>query len=331
MQQLINDPGTVITDALRGLAFAHPELHVDHTHRIVTRATPKAEGLVGLVSGGGSGHEPLHAGYVGHGMLDAACTGEVFTSPTPDQVLEAIRAADRGAGVLLIVKHYSGDVMNFEMGAELAAAEGFEVRTVLVADDVAVEESTFTAGRRGVAGTILVEKLAGAAAEEGLDLDEVLAVAEQAAANVRTMGVALSSCSTPAAGKPTFELPAGEMEVGIGIHGEPGRRREPFTNARDVARILVEAVLADLDFTDDEVVCLVNGMGATPMMELYVVAAEVAALLDSAGVRVARAMVGDFVTSLDMAGCSVTLMRADAHTLRRFDAPARTPAWTQVS
>ncbi|WP_296138079.1 dihydroxyacetone kinase subunit DhaK [uncultured Tessaracoccus sp.] len=331
MKKLINAPDTVVRDMLRGIEAMHPECRVDHTNRVVLRARPKADGKVAVVSGGGSGHEPLHAGYVGEGMLDAACVGEVFTSPTPDQVLAATTAVDGGAGVLHIVKNYTGDVMNFEMGAELAQAEGIDVRTVVVADDVAVEDSTFTAGRRGVAGTALVEKIVGAAAEEGMALDELVGLAERVAANVRTMGLALTSCVTPAAGTPTFDLPDDEMEVGIGIHGEPGRHREPFVDAAHATRALLDPVLADLDFPDADVVLLVNGTGGTPLMELYVVAAEAHDLLAERGVRVARRKVGDVVTSLEMQGCSLTLLRADAEMLRLLDAPAHTPAWTQVT
>lgn len=326
MKKLINSPDALIGDALHGIEAAHDSLLVDHEHRVVRRRRPKAQGKVALVSGGGSGHEPLHAGFVGTGMLDAACVGEVFTSPAPDQILAATQAVDGGAGVLYIVKNYSGDVMNFEMGAELAADLGIEVRSVIVADDVAVEDSTYTAGRRGVAGTMLLEKIVGAAAEEGMALDDLVSLAERVAASVRSMGVALTSCATPAAGHPTFDLPEDEMEVGIGIHGEPGRHRERFTDARDVARQLVEPILHDLEFRDSDVVLLVNGMGGTPLIELYVVFAEVRALLDAAGVRIARSLVGNYVTSLEMAGCSVTLLRADAEMLRLHDAPVHTPA-----
>ncbi|NLE97384.1 MAG: dihydroxyacetone kinase subunit DhaK [Propionibacterium sp.] len=321
MKKLINSPGTVIADALRGIEVSDNRVRVDHTHRIVLRKEPKADGKVALVSGGGSGHEPLHAGFVGEGMLDAACAGEMFTSPTPDQIVAAIDAADTGAGTLLIVKNYTGDVMNFEMGAELTGAQ---VRTVLVADDVAVEDSTFTAGRRGVAGTMIVEKIAGAAAEEGMGLDDVASLARAVAASTRSMGMALTSCTVPAAGRPTFDLPEHEMEIGIGIHGEPGRHREPFTDAAHIARQLVEPVLADLNFGDSDVILLVNGMGGTPLIELYVMVAEVTALLEAADVRIARCLVGNYVTSLDMAGCSVTLTRAEPEWLRLYDEPVNT-------
>ncbi|GAB1645411.1 dihydroxyacetone kinase subunit DhaK [Krasilnikovia sp. MM14-A1259] len=327
MRKLINDPATVVTDALHGVAAAHPELRVDHDHRIVVRGDAPVRGKVGLVSGGGSGHEPLHAGFVGPGMLDAACAGEIFTSPVPDQVVAATRAVDGSAGVLHIVKNYTGDVMNFEMAAEIVQAEtGVEIATVVTDDDVAVQDSLYTAGRRGVGVTVLLEKIAGAAAEQGRPLAEVAGVARRVAANGRSMGVALTSCTVPAAGKPTFDLPDGQLELGIGIHGEPGRRRVPAAPAHEIAGMLVEPILADLDFTGGPVIAFVNGMGATPLIELYVMYREVAALLDAAGVAVARSLVGPYVTSLDMAGCSVTLCRADDELLRLWDAPVRTPA-----
>jgi dihydroxyacetone kinase-like protein len=257
-------------------------------------------------------------------MLDAACCGEMFTSPTPDQMLAATTEVDGGAGVLHIVKNYTGDVMNFEMAAELAAEAGVRVATVLVADDVAVEDSTWTAGRRGVGTTVLLEKIVGAAAEEGRDLTAVVELARRVADGGRSMGVALTSCTVPAAGKPTFDLPDDEMEIGIGIHGEPGRRREPLAAASSIARQLVEPILADLDFTGSPAIALLNGMGATPLLELYVVYGEVAALLEAAGVAVARNLVGNYITSLDMAGCSLTLLRADDDILGLWDAPVAT-------
>jgi dihydroxyacetone kinase-like protein len=328
MNQLINDPANVVADALRGIADAHPELHVDHENRIVRRGDAPVEGKVGLVSGGGSGHEPLHAGFVGPGMLDAACAGEIFTSPVPDQIMAATKAVDGGAGVLHIVKNYTGDVMNFEMAAELAAAEtGVTVQAVVTDDDVAVQDSLYTAGRRGVGVTVLVEKIAGAAAAQRRPLAQVADIARKVNANGRSMGVALSSCTVPTAGKPTFDLPDGQMEVGIGIHGEPGRRRVPLAPAAEIAEMLVSPILGDLDFTGrDGVIAFVNGMGATPLIELYVVYHEVAAILAKAGVSVARSLVGPYITSLDMAGCSVTLLKADDEILRLWDAPVRTPA-----
>jgi dihydroxyacetone kinase-like protein len=328
MKKLINDPADVVADALRGIALAHPDLRVDHENRVVFRGDAPVRGKVGLVSGGGSGHEPMHAGFVGPGMLDAACAGEVFTSPVPDQVVAATRGVDGGAGVLHIVKNYTGDVLNFDMAAELVAAESdIEVAAVVTDDDVAVTDSLYTAGRRGVGVTVLVEKLAGAAAEEGRPLSEVAGIARRVNAGGRSMGLALTSCTVPAAGRPTFDLPDDEMEVGIGIHGEPGRRRVPLAPAREIAEMLVEPVLADLDLTGGEgVIAFVNGMGATPLIELYLMYAEVAAVLEKAGIGIARNLVGSYMTSLDMAGCSVTLLKADEELLRLWDAPVRTPA-----
>jgi phosphoenolpyruvate---glycerone phosphotransferase subunit DhaK len=327
MKKLINDPADVITEALRGMALAHPELRIDHTNRIIYRGDAPVSGKVALISGGGSGHEPLHGGFVGAGMLDAACAGEIFTSPVPDQMLEATKNVDGGAGVLHIVKNYTGDVMNFEMAAELAQAEGFDVESVIVDDDVAVQDSTYTAGRRGVGATVLVEKLAGAAADQGRNLAEVVGVARRVNQSARSMGVALTSCTVPAVGHPTFDLPEDEIELGIGIHGEPGRQRLPLQPARAIAELMLEPILADLDFTgDDGVILFVNSMGATPPLELYVMYAEVAAILEKAGVTIARSLVGPYITSLDMAGCSVTLLRLDDELLRLWDHPVNTPA-----
>jgi dihydroxyacetone kinase-like protein len=326
MRKLINDPADVVAEALRGMALAHPELRVDHENRIVFRAGGPVQGKVGLLSGGGSGHEPMHGGFVGPGMLDAACAGEVFTSPVPDQVVEATKGVDGGAGVLHVVKNYTGDVLNFEMAAELVAADaGTEVATVVVDDDVAVQDSLYTAGRRGVGLTVLLEKIVGAAAEQGRALKEVADLAQQVNGQGRSMGMALSSCTVPAAGHPTFDLPEGEMELGVGIHGEPGRRRLPAAPAREVAEMLLEPVLADLDFTAGPAIVFVNGLGATPLIELYLLYADVRAVLEKAGVAVARSLVGPYMTSLDMAGASVTLLQADDDLLRLWDAPVRTP------
>ena len=327
MKKLINDPAEVVTEALRGMAVAHPELRVDHTNRIIYRGDAPVAGKVGLISGGGSGHEPLHGGFVGPGMLDAACPGEIFTSPVPDQMVEATKNVDGGAGVLQIVKNYTGDVMNFDMAAELAVAEGITIESVVVNDDVAVKDSTYTAGRRGVGATVLVEKLAGAAADQGRGLVEVAAVARHANAAARSMGVALTSCTVPAVGHPTFELSDTEIEVGIGIHGEPGRQRLPLRPARAVADLMLDPILADLDFSGEHgVILFVNSMGATPLIELYVMYHQVATILDKAGIRIARSLVGPYITSLDMAGCSVTLMRADNELLQLWDHPVNTPA-----
>ena len=327
MKKLINDPANVVAEALQGLAAAHPELRVDAQNKIIFRGDAPVTGKVGLVSGGGSGHEPMHCGFVGLGMLDAACAGEVFTSPVPDQMMAATRGVDGGAGVLHVVKNYTGDVMNFEMAAELAAAEsGTPVVSVITNDDVAVQDSLYTAGRRGVGVTVLLEKITGAAAEQGRSLAEVADVARKVNAQGRSMGMALTSCTVPAAGKPTFDLPEGEMELGIGIHGEPGRRRLPVAPAKQVAELLCEPILADLDFTSgDGVIAFVNGMGGTPLIELYVMYAEVASILAKSGVTVARSLVGPYMTSLEMAGCSVTLLKVDDDLLRLWDAPVRTP------
>jgi phosphoenolpyruvate---glycerone phosphotransferase subunit DhaK len=326
MKKLINDTADVVTEALRGVELAHPQLRVDLENKVVFRGDAPVRGKVGLISGGGSGHEPLHGGFVGPGMLDAACAGEVFTSPVPDQMLAATQGVDGGAGVLHIVKNYTGDVMNFEMAAELAAAEGVEVEAVVTDDDVAVQDSLYTAGRRGVGVTVLLEKIVGAAAEEGRDLKAVADVARKVDANGRSMGMALTSCTVPAAGRPTFDLPDDQMEIGIGIHGEPGRRRVPLAPAREVAEMLVEPIIKDLDFTGgDGVLAFVNGMGATPLLELYLMYGEIAAVLERAGVRVARSLVGPYITSLDMAGCSLTLLKMDDELVRLWDAPVNTP------
>ena len=324
MKKLINSPDDVLAEALKGVDAADENVRVDHTHRVIFRAEPTRPGKVAVISGGGSGHEPLHSGFVGVGMLDAACAGQVFTSPTPDQILAATVGTDAGAGVLHVVKNYTGDVMNFEMAAELAAEQGIRVETVVVADDVAVEDSLYTAGRRGVGLTVLLEKIVGAAAEEGRDLDAVVEVANKVTGHGRSMGMALTSCTVPAAGKPTFELPEDQMEIGIGIHGEPGRHREPLTGAKDIARQLVEPILADHDFAGSETIVMVNGMGGTPLIELYLMYGEVRTLLDAAGVTVVRNLVGNYITSLDMAGCSVTVAKVDDELLALWDAPVRT-------
>ena len=328
MKKLINDPQNVVAEALLGIEAAHPELNVDHQHKIIYRGDAPRRGKVGIVSGGGSGHEPLHGGFVGLGMLDAACAGEVFTSPVPDQMLAATKLVDGGAGVLHVVKNYTGDVMNFDMAAELAAAEsGGQVLSVVTDDDVAVQDSTWTAGRRGVGVTVLLEKIAGAAAEQGRPLEQVADIARQVNASGRSMGLALTSCTVPAAGKPTFELGEDEMELGVGIHGEPGRQRVPLATAREIAEMLVEPVLADLPFTkNDNVIAFVNGLGGTPLIELYLMYHEVDRILAAHGVQVARSLVGPYITSLDMAGTSVTLLKVDENLLSLWDAPVNTPA-----
>ncbi|MFC9701326.1 dihydroxyacetone kinase subunit DhaK [Streptomyces sp. NPDC056943] len=325
MKMLINVPETVVADALRGMAAAHPELTVDVERRIVLRRDAPVAGKVALVSGGGSGHEPLHGGFVGPGMLAAACPGEIFTSPVPDQMVRAAAAVDSGAGVLFVVKNYTGDVLNFEMAAELAEDEGIQVAKVLVDDDVAVTDSLYTAGRRGTGGTLFVEKIAGAAAEEGAPLERVEAIARRVDERSRSFGVALSACTTPAKGSPTFDLPDGELELGVGIHGEPGRERRAMMTSREIADYAVDAVVEDLRPTGP-VLALVNGMGGTPLLELYGFNAEVQRVLTERRIPVARTLVGNYVTSLDMAGCSVTLCQVDEELLRLWDAPVQTPA-----
>jgi phosphoenolpyruvate---glycerone phosphotransferase subunit DhaK len=327
VKKLINDPADVVRDALRGIAAAHPELRVDVEQRFVVRADAPQQGKVGLVSGGGSGHEPLHAGFVGPGMLTAAVPGEVFTSPVPDQILAATQAASGGAGVVHVVKNYTGDVLNFQLAAELADDDGIKVESVLVNDDVAVQDSLYTAGRRGTGGTVVVEKVAGALAEEGAEVDKVAAAGRKANEASRSFGIALTSCVTPASGAPTFELGQDEIELGIGIHGEPGRERRPIGPASELAEIAAAAILEDMPFDrGDNALVIVNGMGGTPQIELYVVFNEVVRILGDRGVTVARSLVGNYVTSLEMAGCMLTLTKLDDELTRLWDAPVSTPA-----
>ena len=328
MKKLINDPRSVVDESVQGFGLAHADLvTVSADPTFITRKDAPVSGKVGLVSGGGSGHEPLHAGYVGKGMLDAAVPGAVFTSPTPDQILPATLAVDSGAGVVHIVKNYTGDVLNFETAAELAEAEGISVRTVLVNDDVAVEDSLYTAGRRGVGGTVLVEKIAGAAAERGDDLDAVAAIGDRVNANVRTMGVALSACTVPHAGTPSFDLNEDEVEIGIGIHGEPGRHRIPLESADGITDRLLEPVLADLGITSgDKVLLFVNGMGGTPMSELYIVYRRAVQVLADRGAAVERSLVGNYITALEMQGCSISVLRLDEELTALWDAPVHTAA-----
>ncbi len=324
MKKLINSTDTVVTDALAGMAAAHPSLAVDLDLKIITRADSPHTGKVGLVSGGGSGHEPLHGGYVGYGMLDAACAGEVFTSPVPDQMLAATKAVNGGAGVLHIVKNYTGDVLNFQMAAELADDDGIEVVSVVTNDDVAVQDSLYTAGRRGVGATVFVEKIAGARAEEGASLAEVADVARAVNERSRSLGVALTSCTVPAAGKPTFELGESEIEMGIGIHGEPGRERVQMATARELAGTVLDAIHDDMPLFDDLLV-MVNGMGGTPLLELYILFNEVQKILKDRGARVTRNLVGNYITSLEMQGFSVTVCRLTDELTRLWDAPVETP------
>lgn len=328
MKKLINDPADVVTEALEGMALAHPDLvRVSTDPAYVVRADAPVRGKVAVLSGGGSGHEPLHGGFVGAGMLSAAVPGAVFTSPTPDPVLAATKAVDGGAGVLHLVKNYTGDVLNFETAAELAAADGVEVRSVVIDDDVAVTDSLYTAGRRGVGGTVLLEKLVGAAAERGDDLDACEALARRVVAEVRSMGLALTSCTVPHAGTPTFDLGEDEVEIGIGIHGEPGRERIALEPADALVARLLTPVVEDLPFASgDRAVLLTNGMGGTPLVELYIVHRAAERLLADRGVTVERRLVGNFITSLEMQGCSLSLLRVDDELLELWDAPVRTPA-----
>ncbi|WP_159622274.1 dihydroxyacetone kinase subunit DhaK [Ruania rhizosphaerae] len=330
MKKLINDPQAVVAESVEGFVAAHADLVVssgDEEKLFVSRAGGAMSGKVGLVSGGGSGHEPLHAGFVGLGMLDAAVPGAVFTSPTPDPIVAATVAADGGAGVLHIVKNYTGDVLNFETAAELAELEDVTVTSVIVDDDVAVQDSLYTAGRRGVAGTVLVEKIAGAAAERGDDLETVAAIATRVNENVRSMGVALTACTVPHAGKPSFDLAEDEIEIGIGIHGEPGRERIPAASADEITERLLTAVADDLQVASgDRLVLLVNGMGGTPASELYIVYRQARALLEQRGASVERSLVGNYVTSLEMQGASVTVLRLDDELLSLYDAPVHTAA-----
>ena len=324
MKKLINDVETVLAESLDGFAAAHADIVTLGAERQFVRRRNVKPGKVALISGGGSGHEPLHAGFVGIGMLDAACPGQVFTSPTPDQMLAAAQSVEAGAGVLFIVKNYSGDMMNFEMAAEMLDREN---ATVIVNDDVAVENSTYTTGRRGVAGTLIVEKIVGAAAERGSKLAELKSLGDAVNKATASMGVALTSCTVPAAGKPTFQIGIDEMEMGVGIHGEPGRRRVKHTTADEIAEELTGSILKDLSLKPgQEVILLVNGFGGTPLLELYVMVHAARKVLAGAGVKVARFLTGSYVTSLEMAGCSITVSAADSTTLALWDAPVHTAA-----
>jgi phosphoenolpyruvate---glycerone phosphotransferase subunit DhaK len=326
VKKLINKPEDVVTEELQGIAAAHPDLvNVHFNPNFVVRADAPIEGKVAIVSGGGSGHEPMHGGFVGLGMLDAACPGEVFTSPTPDQMLDATKAVSGGAGVLHIVKNYTGDVMNFEMAAELARSEGIEVEAVVIDDDVAVQDSLYTAGRRGVGTTVLAEKICGAAAEELRPLSEVAELCRKVNANGRSMGMALTSCIVPAAGTPTFELGDDEIEIGIGIHGEPGRERVKLASSAEIVERLATPIASDLPFQQgDEVLAFVNGMGGTPLIERYIVYNDLKRFLDERGIMIARNLIGPYITSLEMAGCSITLLKLDDELTRLWDAPVKT-------
>jgi dihydroxyacetone kinase-like protein len=324
MKKLINAPDDVVTDALAGLAAAHPSLRLDAENKVVIRGDAPRSGKVGLVSGGGSGHEPLHGGFVGYGMLDAACAGEVFTSPVPDQMLAATQAVNGGAGVLHIVKNYTGDILNFQLAAELADDEGIEVVSVVVNDDVAVQDSLYTAGRRGVGATVFVEKIAGALAEEGAPLADVAAIAREVNERSRSFGVALTSATLPAVGKPSFELAESEIEFGIGIHGEPGRERTTLTSANDLADKVLDAIGDDMPLSGDLLV-MVNGMGGTPLIELYGAFNEVSTYVTGHGARIARNLVGNYITSLEMQGFSVTVCHLTDTLADLWDAPVDTP------
>ncbi|MFR5739402.1 MAG: dihydroxyacetone kinase subunit DhaK [Coprococcus sp.] len=327
MKKIMNNVDAVENEMVLGMVKAYPQyIKKLDCGNVVVRARKK-EGKVALISGGGSGHEPAHGGFVGEGMLDAAVAGPVFTSPTPDQIYEGIKAIATDKGVFMVVKNYTGDVMNFEMAAEMAETDGIPVKYVVTNDDVAVQDSLYTVGRRGVAGTIFVHKIAGAKAEEGAELEAVQAVAQKVVDNVRTMGMAIKPCTVPAAGKPGFELSDDEMEVGIGIHGEPGTHREPLKKADEIVDMLLEKILADIDYADSEVAVLINGAGGTPLMELFIVNNHVSDVLAAKGIKVYKTFVGNYMTSIEMDGLSISLLRLDDEMKKLLDAKADTPAF----
>lgn len=328
MKKLINKPEDVVKESLAGVAAAHGDLvKVHYDPNFVVRVDAPIQGKVGVISGGGSGHEPMHGGFVGRGMLDAACPGDVFTSPTPDQMEAATKAVNGGAGVLHIVKNYTGDIMNFEMAAELCQAEGIEVVSVVTNDDVAVQDSLYTAGRRGVGITVLAEKISGAAAERGDNLQKVADICRKVNDQGRSMGMALTSCTVPAAGKPTFEIGDNEMEIGIGIHGEPGRQRLGLKTADEITEMMAEAIISDLPYkSGDNVIVMVNGMGGTPLLELYIIYNKLNQICQGKGITIARRLVGNYITSLEMQGCSITLLKTDDELTALWDAPVLTPA-----
>lgn len=327
MKKLINKPEDVVKEELEGIVVAHPDLvKVYFDPNFVVRVDAPIKGKVGLISGGGSGHEPMHGGFVGYGMLDAACPGAVFTSPTPDQMLEATKAVNGGAGVVHIVKNYTGDIMNFDMAAELAKAEGIEIESVVIDDDVAVKDSLYTAGRRGVGSTVLSEKLAGAAAEQKRSLKQVADIVRKVEATGRSMGMALTSCTVPHVGKPTFDLPEDEMEIGIGIHGEPGRTRMKVKPADEIVEMLMEPIISDIPYKPgDQVLLFVNGMGGTPLVELYIVYRKAHEIATKKGLKVVRNLIGPYITSLEMAGTSITMLKMDDDLLKLWDFPVKTP------
>jgi phosphoenolpyruvate---glycerone phosphotransferase subunit DhaK len=324
MKKIINHPNSVVTELLIGMAKAHPELKYTEELEVISRKVKSNK--VGIVSGGGSGHEPAHAGYVGKGMLDVAVAGNVFSSPSPDRIIKGIEEANSGEGVLLVIKNYSGDIMNFDMAKDMAEMDDIRVESVVVKDDVAVPDSTYSTGRRGIAGTVFVHKIAGAKAEAGANLDQVKAAAEKAIANIRSMGMAMNPCILPAVGKPGFVLGENEIEIGMGIHGEPGVERTSVKTATETADILLSKVLADYDYSGSEVAVLINGLGATPLMELYILNNEVEKILTEKNIKVYKTFVGNYMTSLDMSGCSVTLMKLDEELKGLLDAPCDTPA-----
>lgn len=329
MKKIINTPDQVVEEMLQGIIAAHPSIKRLPGFNVLVRAV--ASPKVGLVSGGGSGHEPAHGGFVGRGMLDGAVAGAVFTSPTPDQVYEAIKAVDQQKGVLLIIKNYTGDVLNFEMAGEIAEAEGIQVEKVIVNDDVAVEDSTWTTGRRGIAGTVFVHKIAGAKAETGAKLSDVKRIAEKVISNVRSMGMALASCTVPAVGKPSFSLDENQVEIGIGIHGEPGTHREELKTADEIVSHLMDKILGDLNpVKGDEVAVLINGLGATPSMELYIINHKISEILASKEIQIAKTYVNNYMTSLDMAGFSISILKLDNELKELLFAPADTPALVQI-
>lgn len=327
MKKLINNPEDVVREELEGIVVAHPgQVRVNFDPAYVVRADAPIKGKVGLISGGGSGHEPMHGGFVGYGMLDAACPGAVFTSPTPDQMLEATKAVNGGAGVVHIVKNYTGDIMNFEMAADLARSEGIEVESVVIDDDVAVKDSLWTAGRRGVGSTVLAEKLAGAAAEQMRPLSEVAGVVTKVKNYGRSMGMALTSCTVPHVGKPTFDLPEDEMEIGVGIHGEPGRTRMKLKSADEIVEMMMEPIISDIPYkAGDEVLMFVNGMGGTPLVELYIVYRKAYEIATKSGLKVVRNLIGPYITSLEMAGMSITMLKMDDDLVKLWDFPVKTP------
>jgi len=326
MKKIINNPSDVVSECLKGIERAHPTLKYTPELEVISKRE-KSPGKVGIVSGGGSGHEPAHAGYVGDGMLDAAVAGNMFSSPSPDRIIEGIKEANGGAGVLLVIKNYSGDIMNFEMAADMAQMDDIPVQTVVVRDDVAVPDSTYSTGRRGIAGTVFVHKIAGAKAAEGADLDAVQAAAQKASDNLRSMAMAMTPCTLPAVGKVGFILGDNEVEIGMGIHGEPGVERTTVKTAKETAEILLGKILEDMDFQGSEVALMVNGLGGTPLMELYILNNDVQDLLAEKGIKVHKTFVGNYMTAIEMAGCSITLLKLDDELKALLDKPCNTPAF----